>query len=108
MLTRYEQTSGKDGGISGIIPARLDAKQVATILGFQEHDVPVLIADGHLEPLAKPLPNTRKFFARVQIMELAESPSWLAKATKSIYRHWQGKNAGRAKSMAAETLGGVQ
>ena len=104
---RYEQTNIKQGGLGGIIPARLDTQQAAMILGFQEHDIPVLVSDGHLEPLGKPMQNMRKYFARVQIMELAESPSWLAKATKSIYQHWQCKNAGRAKGVAAKTTGGL-
>jgi len=80
---------------SGIIPARIDAKQTAVILGFQEHDIPVLVNVGQLEPLGKPMPNARKYFARVQILEVADNPAWLSKATKAIYQHWQGKNASR-------------
>jgi hypothetical protein len=74
----------------------------AKILGFQEHDIPVLVSHGQLEPLGKPIPNARKYFARVKIMEIADDPSWLSKATKLIYQHWQGKNASR-KSNGANT-----
>jgi len=80
------------------IPARLDARQSAEILGFQEHDIPVLIYHGLLEPLGKPAPNARKYFARIHILDLAENPAWLTKATRVVYRHWQEKNANRVKT----------
>jgi hypothetical protein len=74
---------------------RIDAKQTAQILGFQEHDIPVVVSEGLLEPLGKPGQNCRKYFARVQIMDLAEDAKWLSKATNVLYEHWQGKNASR-------------
>jgi hypothetical protein len=43
-----------------ILPARLDAKLTALVLGFQEHDIPVLIAAKMLKPLGKPVPNATK------------------------------------------------
>lgn len=82
------------------MPARLDVKQTAAILGFQEHDIPVLASLGQLEPLGKPMPNARKYFARVQIMEVADNPTWLSKATKLISQHWVEKNASRTKGSA--------
>lgn len=82
---------------------RLDAKQTAEILGFQEHDIPVLIKEGELAPLGKPMPNARKYFARVDIMGLADDPKWLSKATNILYEHWQEKNANRKSSEEAES-----
>jgi len=107
MFDKHRKVTVGNGEWSGI-PARLDITQVAAILGFQEHDIPVLVAGRHLEPLGKPMPNARKYFARVGIMELAENPAWLSKATKAVYQYWQGKNASRAKEVAAEAIGGVQ
>ena len=93
--SRYGKTGGNSGEFNGFLPARMDAKLTADILGFQEHDIPVLVNLGQLEPLGKPMPNARKYFARIQIMEVADDTSWLSKATKLIYQHWQGKNANR-------------
>lgn len=107
MNSRY-QTTGKAVEFNGILPARLDANQTASILGFQEHDIPPLVKEELLEPLGKPMPNARKYFARVQIMEIAEDKAWLSKATKLISQYWQGKNASRVKGVAVEAIGGLQ
>lgn len=89
--------------LSGILPARMTAELTAKILGFQEHDIPVLVNLGQLEPLGKPpKPNCVKYFARVQILEISENLSWLSKATKTLYQHWNVKNANR-KSNEPET-----
>lgn len=105
MNNRFK-TNGKTGDFNGILPARLDVKQTADILGFQEHDIAPLVREEMLEPLGKPMPNARKYFARVQIMEIADDPSWLSKATKLIYQHWVDKNASRTNSRA-EMIGGA-
>jgi hypothetical protein len=78
-------------------PARLDAEQTAQILGFQEHDIPFLIFHGMLEPLGKPVQNSRKYFAKVEILGLAEDPHWLGKATQVVSECWKKKNASRIK-----------
>ena len=75
-----------------IIPARLDAKQTADLLGFVEDDVRILTANGLLKPLGKPRPNARKFFARAEILGLSEDYSFLNKATQIVYDYWAGKN----------------
>ena len=77
------------------LPARLDAKLTAQVLGFQEHDIPVLVSRNLLDPLSEPVDNAKKYFAWVEIMERAEDRAWLAKATRILYRHWQDKNASR-------------
>ena len=83
--------------MGGFLPARMDAEQTAAVLGFQEHDIPVLVAEGRLEPLGKPLQNARKYFARAHILEVADNPQWLAKATNVVYQFWIKKNAGRGR-----------
>src|SRR5579885_1618619 len=87
-----------------LIPARLDATQTAGLLGFQEHDIPVLVYHRMLEPLGKPAPNSRKYFARIQIMVLADNPAWLSKATNLLYQHWHIKNANRSKDESGVEL----
>jgi hypothetical protein len=107
MSHKYGSQTGYKMDMSGILPARLDVKQTADILGFQEHDIAPLIREELLEPLGKPMPNARKFFARVQILEIADNPAWLSKATKAIYQHWVDKNATRTNS-PAELFGGAK
>jgi hypothetical protein len=77
-------------------PARLDSKQTAKLLGFQEHDIPVLVAGRLLKPLGKPVPNATKYFAACDMDALAKNPQWLNAATQLVYDYWKKKN--RAKT----------
>ncbi|NJM54856.1 MAG: hypothetical protein HC841_02020 [Verrucomicrobiae bacterium] len=79
---------------------RVDAEGAAIILGLESHHIPVLIQEGLLRPLGKPAPNARKFFAAVEVWELAHDRAWLAKATQLLYEHWQEKNASRTAEAA--------
>jgi hypothetical protein len=74
------------------IQARLDSAQAARVLGFSEHDIPILVRQGLLNPLGKPVPNATKYFAACQIVALAGDPKWLNAATQVIYEYWKGKN----------------
>src|SRR5690242_12197354 len=66
------------------LPGRLNAVLAARMLGFQTHDIPVLIAAKLLEPLGKPVPNAPKYFAAVTLDALRSDPAWLDKASKTI------------------------
>jgi len=56
------------------LPARLDSAQAAELLGFQEHDVPVLVRAKLLHYLGKDLsPNSRKFFSSAELQGLADN-----------------------------------
>ena len=79
----------------GQIPARLTAEQTAWVLNCQPHDIPVLVAARLLKPLGNPQPSSVKFFASVEVLELAKDRLWLARMTKSVNQHWQKKNAAR-------------
>ena len=46
-----------------IVPARLNAMQAAWFLGFELHEIPILIAANLLRPLGHPARNGMKFFA---------------------------------------------
>src|SRR5580765_2484736 len=74
------------------LPARLDARQTASLLGFQVHDIPVLIAAKLLEPLGKPVPNAPKYFAACVLEELRNNSDWLDRASRAVSRHWRVKN----------------
>jgi hypothetical protein len=77
------------------LPARLDARQAAKLLGFQEHDTPVLIGAKMMKPLGKPVANATKYFATCEIEALCADAKWLRDATQVIYDYWKGKNERR-------------
>src|SRR6266446_258837 len=74
------------------LPGRLNTLETALLLGFQEHDISLLIAAKLLVPLGKPASNAPKYFAAVEIAERATNSEWLGKATKALGKHWQRKN----------------
>jgi hypothetical protein len=76
----------------GQIPARLTAEQTAWVLNCQPHDIPVLVAARLLKPLGNPQPNSVKYFASVEVLELAKERGWLARMTTILSQHWQKKN----------------
>jgi hypothetical protein len=81
----------------GQLPARLTVEQAAWVLNCPQHDVPILVAARLLKPLGNPLPNSIKFFAAADVLELTKDRSWLVKATMTINQHWQKKNARQRK-----------
>ncbi len=78
-----------------MLPGRLTLEQTAWLLGFREHDVPVLTASGLLKPLGNPPSNGLKYFAASDIERLRADPTWLHRASACLYRHWQQKNGSR-------------
>jgi hypothetical protein len=63
-----------------IVPARLTVQEAAWFLGFSEHEIPVLMADGLLKPLGRPPRNGLKYFASAELEERRRDVKWLAKA----------------------------
>jgi hypothetical protein len=82
------------------LPARLDVGATAKLLGFAKHDIQILMALGKLTPLGDPAPNAPKWFAAVEMIQLAADPDWLHKATKEVARHWRNKRERRKPSLA--------
>lgn len=77
------------------LPARLAVSETSKLLGFAEHDIQILMAAGKLEPLGDPAPNAPKWFAAVEIIQLAADKEWLHKATKEISKYWRNKRERR-------------
>ena len=73
-------------------PGRLNAEQTGWKLGFQSHDIPVLVSAKLLDPLGHPAANAPKYFASADIEVLKSDRKWLARATDAIQKHWQRKN----------------
>ena len=81
-----------------VIPARLDAGQTAWFLGFEPHEIPMLVAVGLLKPLGHPARNSTKFFATEILEQLRRDEKWLARASDAISAYWQKRNARKQKA----------
>jgi hypothetical protein len=77
------------------LPGRLNAEQAARLLGFQAHDIPVLVRAKLLEPLGKPVPSAPKYFAGVALDAFRCDCKWLDAASKAISKYWRDKNSRR-------------
>ena len=77
------------------LPARLTAEQAAWVINCQPSDVPILVAARLLKPLGNPPPNSVKFFAASELLELVQDRAWLAKLTNAVNQHWQKRNAAK-------------
>jgi hypothetical protein len=77
------------------LPGRVDVHKTATLLGFMDHDIPVLVKVKLLKPLGNPPPNGQRYFSSTVIEMLAKDPEWLDKATKVLTNYWRKKNQAR-------------
>jgi hypothetical protein len=71
------------------LPARLDMEQAADLLGFQKHDIPILIRASLIKPLGDPAHNAPKWFSSAIVLELSQDEKWLSKSSSAISRHWK-------------------
>jgi hypothetical protein len=76
-----------------IAPARLNATQAAWYLGFEQHEIAMLVGEGLLKPLGHPARNAAKFFATQTLDQLRRDEKWLARATDAIADYWRQQNA---------------
>ena len=77
------------------LPARLSVSRTAQLLGFADHDIPILVASKLLEPLGSPAANSPKYFAKISILEKAADVKWLDRATRTISRYWFNKRSSK-------------
>jgi len=75
------------------LPSRLGVTDAAILLNVGEHDIPVLVRAGLLEPLGHPPPNAVKYFATMELLDRAADRKWLSQMCDAIYQHWAKKNA---------------
>lgn len=68
------------------LPARLSSEQTAALLGFQDHDIPVLVRASLLKPVGGEQRNCVKYFARFEIENLALDRKWLDRASRAVRR----------------------
>jgi hypothetical protein len=76
-----------------VIPARLDSIRTAWFLGFDPHEIPMLVTAGLLKPLGHPARNSVKFFATERLEQFRRDEQWLARASDAIASYWRERNA---------------
>lgn len=86
------------------LPARLDVAASARLLGFAEHDIPILVRFGRLTPLGAPAPNAPKWFSAIELIRLAADSDWLGRASREAAKYWRNKRERCAKPRAKESL----
>ncbi len=90
------------------LPGRLNPNETAWQLGFEPHDIPILVSFGLLKPLGHPPASSVKYFASTEIEALKRDAKWLAKASDALRNHWKQKNerAARNRSCSAHSPAG--
>jgi len=73
------------------LPARLTVSQAAVLLGFADHDIPLLVRAKLLTPLGNPKPNAPKYYCAAELERRSQDYKWLDKATAAIARHWRNR-----------------
>jgi len=82
----------------GQLPARLTAEQAGWVLNCQPHDIPALVNARLLKPLGNFSPNSTKYFATADVLEMTKDRAWLVKVSNTICQHWQKQNARKKES----------
>jgi hypothetical protein len=87
----------------GQLPARLTGEQAGWVLNCPAHDIAILVSTRLLKPLGSPAPNSTKYFATSEILELTKDRAWLAKVTNAVTQHWRDKNLRKKEQLTLET-----
>src|SRR4051812_2949112 len=86
-LPQHLPSTGQQGMPNGHFwPACLCAEDAARFLGWPPYFMPLLARAGHLKPLGKPVQNSRKWYATVELERLSRDPAWLDKAIRLVDR----------------------
>ena len=86
------------------LPARLDVRQTAMLLGVQEDEIQILMRAKLLKPLGDPAQNGHKYFSSSEIEALGKDREWLDKASKTITRHWRSKRGSQIHQEGKQEL----
>ena len=78
-------------------PARLTAEQVAWMLGFSAHEIPILVTQKLLKPLGHPAHNGQKYFFAATVEDLRRDEKWFSRASDAIVQYWRYKNSRKGK-----------
>ena len=92
VLVLFTMTLSRDQILNCLrLPARLDVQATADVLNFAVHDITLLIRAKLLQPLGSPAANAPKYFASKAILQCADDPEWLSRATKAVSAYWRKK-----------------
>lgn len=83
------------------LPARLTAEETGWFLGFEAHQIPVLVAAGLLKPLGQPPRNGIKYFSTATLTELKQDIQWQSRASKQISQYWHTKNQRKKQGLSS-------
>jgi hypothetical protein len=83
----------------------LTATQTAWFLGFEPHEIAMLVAAGLLKPLGHPPRNSTKFFSTETLEQIRRDEKWLARASDAICAFWRESNARKAGSAQRKASG---
>jgi len=86
------------------VPARMTVEQAAWLLNCQAHDIPILVAARLLRPLGNAPPNSVKYFAAPEVLELTKERTWLVKVTNALNDHWRQRNARRKPCLGTGSI----
>ena len=75
--------------------ARLTVEQVARMLGFSVEHIKHLTAKRMLKPLGKPVQQSTKYYATLDVLRLQLDLAWLSKSTVICQSLSATRNAGR-------------
>jgi len=64
------------------LPARINVEQTAFLLGFAEHDIPILVRKKLLKPLGDPASNAPKYFATSEVLDYPRTADGLTRQRK--------------------------
>ena len=82
------------------LPAMLTSAQTAALLDCGgEHTIPVMVRAKLLTPLGNPPLNAVKYFATVEVLELAADVERLGRIRDAVYEYWHGKNSAKSKNV---------
>jgi hypothetical protein len=82
------------------LPAMLTVAQTAVLLNRGEHDIPILARAGLIVPLGGVSANSVKYFATVEVLELASDRGKLDRICAVLRKYWRQKNANKHRGSA--------
>jgi hypothetical protein len=82
-------------------PSRVTMQEAAWLLGFSEHDIPILIARGLLRPLGHPAHNGQKFLLTATLEDLRRDEKWFIRASDAVVDYWKDKNNRKGQGQPA-------
>ena len=75
------------------LPACLDVRQVAVLIGCHPDHIPVFVSEGLLTPLGRPQRNGVKLFAAREVERLMTEEKSLHKAQRCIQEYYRKRNS---------------